>query len=192
MRTPRAWPVCAVLLLFAGATAAADDSGSGRSGIGYRIQPGDVLHISVWKEEGLDREVVVRPDGGISFPLAGDLDVEGKAVPEVRSLIAERISRYVPDPTVTVALQQAAGNKIYVIGQVQRPSAYSISRPADVMQALSMAGGMTPFSDTDDILILRRAGGEVEAIPFDYSAVAGGEDLEQNILLEPGDVVVVP
>jgi polysaccharide export outer membrane protein len=158
----------------------------------YKINPGDILQISVWREEDLQREVLVRPDGKFSFPLAGDIDARNKSVEEVRSLITERLSRYIPDLVVSVAVLQINGNKIYVIGQVQRPGDFVVNPQVDVLQALAMAGGVTPFAEVNDIQILRRTGDNQQTLKFRYRDVENGKRLEQNILLKAGDVVVVP
>ena len=157
----------------------------------YLIQPGDVLQVSVWKEVDLQGEVLVRPDGGISFPLVGDLPVEGLSVVQVTEQITQRIQKYIPDPVVTVATKQIGGNQIYVIGKVARPGNFPFSKSLDVMQALSLAGGTT--TSVSDIRILRRAAnGQQTAIRFDYSDVENGKALKTNIVLHSGDVVVVP
>ena len=158
----------------------------------YHIQPGDVLQVSVWKEQDLQAEVLVRPDGAFSFPLAGDVDTRGKSVDELRVELTGRLKRYVPDPVVTIAVRQIMGNRVFVIGQVNRPGDFQFSRPVDVMQALSMAGGTTSFAALNDIVILRRDKGELKKIPFRYAEVARGKDLGQNILLVSGDTIVVP
>lgn len=158
----------------------------------YLIQPGDVLQISVWREPDLQLEVMVRPDGGISAPLLGEVVAEGKSVAGFRSEVADKFRKYVPDAEVTVAVKQPAGNKVYVIGMVNRPGEFVLNRRVDVMQALSMASGVAKFADIKKITILRRSGESQEAIPFDYSQVEKGKGLEQNIVLKPGDVVVVP
>lgn len=159
----------------------------------YSVQPGDILEISVWKEEDLQREVLVRPDGRFSFPLVGDIVATGKSVDELRQEIAARLQRYVPDLVVTVTVTQIRGNKIYVIGQVNEPGEFIVNPRVDVMQALSMAGGTTAFASLNDIMILRRnANGGQQAIPFAYKDVERGRSLEQNIVLHSGDVVVVP
>ena len=159
----------------------------------YMVQPGDILEISVWGEPELQRSVLVRPDGGFSFPLVGDIDADGKAPKQLREEITERLDQYVPDATVSVSVNQIQGNKVYIIGKVNRPGEFTISRPVDVMQALSMAGGTTPFASLDDIKILRRTKeGRQDAIPFNYSQVERGKKLEQNQLLISGDVIVVP
>ncbi len=159
----------------------------------YLVQPGDILEISVWKEEGLQQEVLVRPDGGLSFPLAGDFKAQGKSLVEIQKIISERLSQFIADPVITVSAQQLLGNRIYVIGKVNKPGEYIVNRYVDVMQALSMAAGMTPFSAVNDIKILRRdKDGKQQAIEFRYGDVEDGDDLEQNIILKNGDVVVVP
>ena len=159
----------------------------------YRIEPGDVLTISVWKEPDLQMDVLVRPDGGLSFPLAGDQHAAGRTVDELRQTLAERLRKYVPDPVVTVTVRQLGGNRIYVVGKVNRPGEFPFSRPLDVMQSLSLAGGGTSYAALNDIRILRRdAKGRQIAIPFRYEDVERGRHLEQNVLLETGDTVVVP
>ena len=108
---------------------------------GYVVQPSDVLHISVWREEDLNQEVLVRPDGGFSFPLAGDIDARGKTVEALRAEIVDRLSHFIPELVVTVSVIQINGNKIYVIGQVNRPGEFIVNPQVDVMQALSMKVG---------------------------------------------------
>lgn len=158
----------------------------------YVVQPGDILFISVWKEKDLQTEVMVRPDGGLNFPLAGDVSASGKTIEQLRKDLVAKLTKYVPDPVVTVAIKQSAGNKVYVVGKVNRPGEFIATRNIDVMQALSMAGGPTPYASLNKIKILRRVNGELKSIPFKYSRVEKGEDLEQNIVLQGGDVVVVP
>lgn len=158
----------------------------------YRIQPGDVLLVSVWREQDLQSEVLVRPDGGLSFPLAGEIQAMGHTVEEVRVAISERIGKYIPGAVVTVTIKAIGGNRIYVIGKVNRPGEYPFSRPIDVMQALSLAGGTTPYAALNDIRILRRENGQQTSISFRYADVERGHDLSQNIELHSGDTVVVP
>ena len=158
----------------------------------YTLNPGDVLTISVWKEEGLEREVVVLPDGKIAFPLVGHIRAAGLTPESLQSAMAEKLAPYIPEPVITVSVKQTAGNFVYVVGQVRQPGAFPINGIVDVMQALSLAGGLTPFASTGRIVILRREGGQQQSIPFDYSAVEDGGALDSNIELRPGDVVVVP
>ncbi|MFO1400737.1 MAG: polysaccharide biosynthesis/export family protein [Steroidobacteraceae bacterium] len=158
----------------------------------YAIQPGDVLTVSVWKEKELQADVLVRPDGGLSFPLAGDIQASGRSVEEVRALIEKGLKRYIPDPAVSVAVKQIGGNFIYVIGKVNRPGQFPFSKPVDVMQALALAGGATPYASVNDIRILRRDAAGLRSMAFHYNDVEKGRELEQNILLGSGDTVVVP
>lgn len=158
----------------------------------YIVQPGDILQVSVWKEKDLQAELAVRPDGGLNFPLVGDITAAGKTVDQIQKDIATKLTKYVPDPVVTVVVKQSAGYKIYVVGKVNRPGEFVANRNMDVMQALSLAGGPTPFASLNKIKILRRVNGEMKAIPFKYSRVEKGESLEQNIILQGGDTVVVP
>lgn len=158
----------------------------------YQIQPGDVLSVSVWKEEDLTTEVIVRPDGKITFPLAGEATAAGDTVEHLRKLMADRLTKYIPDPVVTISVRALSGNIVYIIGKVNRPGQFPILRNVDVMQALTMAGGTSTYASLDNIKILRRDNGRLTAIPFEYSDVEKGKNLEQNIILKAGDVVVVP
>ncbi len=158
----------------------------------YTVQPGDVLTVTVWKETDLTGDVLVRPDGGLSFPLVGDLPAQGRTVDSLRQEITERLKHYIPDPVVTVATKAVPGNHVYVVGKVMKPGEFPLASVVDVMQALSLAGGATPFAAVNDIIILRRESGEQQAIRFRYNDVARGNELSQNILLKAGDTVVVP
>ena len=185
-------PIIAVMWALSALTAFAQPEEDISVAAGYAVQPGDVLLISVWKEEGLQQEVLVTPDGRLSFPLVGNIAAQGKTVQQLSRRITDKIIEFIPDPAVTVSLKQNLGNRIYVIGKVNRPGEFPINRYVDVMQALSMAGGMTAFADRDDIKILRRNGEVQQAISFDYDEVEEGKKLDQNIILQAGDVVVIP
>lgn len=159
----------------------------------YLVQAGDALQITVWKEQELQGEFLVRPDGGLTFPLAGDIEAGGHTVDEIRAIIASRLTKYIPDPVVTVGVKTANGSMIFVVGKVNRPGNFALIRPIDVMQALSLAGGATPFADLNGIRVLRReTGGQQRVFRFRYDDVRRGRDLAQNILLHSGDTVVVP
>ena len=158
----------------------------------YTVKPGDVLSISVWKEPDLQGPVLVRPDGTFSFPLCGQVDARGKTVADLQNLVTEKLRKYISDPVVTVSIQDVKGNKVYVLGQVNKPGEFIVNPRVDVMQALSMAGGTTPFASLGEIVILRRSEGGQQALPFKYADVARGRNLQQNIMLQAGDVVVVP
>jgi polysaccharide export outer membrane protein len=164
----------------------------------YRINGGDTLHIAVYGEKDLDRDVAVEPDGGIAFPLVGNLNARGLTLSELQHKIAEtlrggNILPQVTDPEVTVSLVKSSGNSFSVIGQVKQPGTYVTDTQVDVMQALSLAGGLTPFASKSRIIVLRRDdAGSQKKIAFDYSAVEDGDKLDSNIMLQGGDVVVVP
>ena len=159
---------------------------------GYRVLPGDLLTISVWREPELQGVVLVRPDGGFSFPLVGEVDARNRTPAELQQLVRERISKFIPEAVVTVAVQEIRGNNVYVIGQVNKPGEFPLRRRVDVMQALSMAGGTTAFAALGEIIVLRRKDTGQQVLPFRYDDVIRGRSLDQNILLEAGDVVVVP
>lgn len=158
----------------------------------YEVQPSDLLQVSVWREPELTQQVLIRPDGGFSFPLAGEINAVGKTAEELRRDLVERLARYIPDLVVTVAVLEIRGNKVYVIGQVNDPGEFVMNPRVDVMQALSLAGGTTAFASPSEIFVLRREGAQQRRMPFNFDAVKRGRDLEQNVLLRSGDVVVVP
>lgn len=158
----------------------------------YSVKPGDQLNVSVWGEEDLNRDVLIRPDGGFSFPLAGDMSAAGKTVEQIRVELSERLARYIPNLVATVSVTTINGNRIYVIGQVNDPGTFIMNPSLDVMQALSLAKGTTPFAKVDEIRILRRTDEGQVVLPFSFTDVSKGRNLDQNVVLQSGDVVVVP
>jgi len=181
--------LCAILTGMSGPGMAAETDSELRD---YRISAEDVLKVSVWKEEGLESEVIVRPDGGISFPLAGNVMVAGKTPAEVETEIATRLQRFIPDAVVTVSVVKLQGLRVYVTGQVKTPGQYTVGRYVDVLQAITLAGGLTPFANDANIKIMRRENGRERVYKFNYGEVRRGQQLEQNIQLQADDVVVVP
>lgn len=174
------------------ASAQPDAADVGPSSAEYRVGPGDSLFISVWKEEGLEQTVIVRPDGGFTFPLAGEFMAAGKTIAQLTDEIRQRLSQYIPEPPVTVGVAEIRGTRIYIIGQVQQPGEFIVNPRVDVMQALSMAGGLNAFASSSGIRILRRDPNGQRAIPFNYDQIIRGRQLDQNIMLEDGDTVIVP
>ena len=159
----------------------------------YQIGPQDVLEISVWKDEILSRKVTVRPDGFITFPLIGEVLVEGRTVGALAKEMDERLTQFVSDPRITIAVSEVNSFRIFVIGKVNKPGGFQIGQYTDVMQALSLAGGLTPFAREGSMKVLRRGKqGDQTTFPFDYGEVLKGKNLEQNIVLQRGDVVMVP
>ncbi|MGO8972555.1 MAG: polysaccharide biosynthesis/export family protein [Steroidobacteraceae bacterium] len=171
---------------------AAEPGGAPAVPEGYRLHPGDVLLISVWNEKDLQSEVVIRPDGGITFPLAGELQAADKTIADLTAELQTKIRKYIPDAVATVIVKAVLGNRVYVIGKVNRPGDFPLNGPLDVMQALALAGGATPFADLNGIRVLRRDGARQTSISFRYGDIQHGRKLDRNILLQSGDTVVVP
>ena len=158
----------------------------------YRIGPGDVIEISVWKDPELSRNLVVPPDGVISFPLIGSINAAHLAVNDLRKIVTQKLSEFIPDATVTVMLIEINNLKAYVIGKVNNPGEFNIDMATNVMQILAKAGGLNPFASAGNIKILRQNDNKTIKIPFNYGQVEKGKNLEQNIILKSGDVVVIP
>lgn len=184
--------VIVAVLSGVGAGHAASRANSAATGGGYEIGPEDVLDISVWREKDLQREVLVRPDGWLTFPLVGNVEAAGKTAQQLENEIRQRLRKFIPEPVVTVTVKKIQGLKVFVTGRVGKPGEYMVGRYIDVLQALTLAGGLTPFAKEDKIKVLRKQGGKEVVIPFDYSEVKKGKRLEQNITLRSGDVIVVP
>lgn len=159
----------------------------------YIIAPADVLEISIWGEPDLKRDqLVVRQDGKISFPLIGDLDVAGKTTEQVKQMIEANILPYVPQANATVIVSASGSLRFYVMGKVARPGMYQDASGTNVLQALSIAGGLTSFANENGITVMRTVGDKTVCFPFRYSDIKKGKKLEQNIKLQRGDVVLVP
>jgi polysaccharide export outer membrane protein len=158
----------------------------------YHVGPGDVLEISVWRDETLSRELIVPPDGILSYPLIGDVNVVSMSVAEIREVIKKKLTDYIPDASVSVILKKIVSLNAYVIGQVKNPGVFQITMETRVMHLLSMAQGLTPFASERDIHILRQKNNKIEKIHFDYKEVLKGNNLEQDILMQRGDILVVP
>lgn len=161
--------------------------------VSYLLSPGDAIEVTVWKEEGLQQlQFLIGPDGNIIYPLIGTITAAGRTINDLKELLTVKMADYIAEPSISVKLLNNQGNSIFVIGKVNKPGQIFSGRRLDVLQALSMAGGLTVFADDDNISIQRRVGNEIKVFPFDYDNVIDGEDLEQNILLEPGDTITVP
>jgi polysaccharide export outer membrane protein len=158
----------------------------------YGLHPGDLVSISVWRELELQGEFLIPPDGLISFPLAGQIVAAGRTAAQIQNEITEKLKAYIPEAVVTVSIVDIQGNRIYVIGQVNNPGSFVMNTPLNVVQALSLAQGMTPFAQVNDIIVLRTLNGRQQVFKFRYNDINRGRDLEQNITLQSGDVVLVP
>ncbi len=158
----------------------------------YQINPGDTLEISVWNEEKLQRELKVLPDNTISFPLAGSFSTAGKTVNDIQKLLKDKLSVFIEDPVVNVAVKAVEGNAVFVMGQVNKPGSFVMYQPMNIAQILGLAGGFTTFAKTNSIVVLRATENGSKVIHFKYGDIEDGSDLNGNLLLKSGDVVIVP
>ena len=166
----------------------------------YRIAPGDVLQVFVWREPELSREVRVRPDGFMTVPLLGDVFAVAKTPKGLAAELSQQFARYVNGPVVTVTLGDSSTLRFYVVGEVNKPGEFPLSGRTTVMQALALAGGFRGYAKTEEVKIVRQelsvTGGRPKTrevvLPLNYKAIAQGQNLHQNFVLKPGDVIVVP
>jgi polysaccharide export outer membrane protein len=158
----------------------------------YKIGPQDVLRVDVWKEPEISRTVPVRPDGKVTLPLLNDVQASGLTPVQLATKIAEGLKKYITNPQVTVGVTEINSRRIFVTGEVTRPGAFSLLPNMTVLQALSSSGGFTQFARLKNIYILRMEDGKQVKHPFNYKEAVSGKHPEQNIILEGGDVIVVP
>ena len=175
-----------------GAWAQASNANAAAAAAAYTLQPGDEIEVSVYGEMELQRKMLIRPDGKFSFPLAGEVAAMNRSVADVQAELTTKIRPLIPEAVVTVSVTGLEGNRAYVIGQVVKPGTVPLNPRINVLQALSLAGGGTPFAALNDIIILRGTGREQKVLRFAYDDIKRGRNLEQNIQLENGDVVLVP
>lgn len=162
------------------------------AGVGYVISPGDVLDIQVWQEPNVSKSVPVRPDGKISLPLVDDVQAAGLTASALTADLTERLKKFISDPQVTVIVAQVNSQRIYITGEVNRGGTYPLEPGMTVLQGLASAGGFTPFANVKKIYVLRGENGKQVKYPFNYKDAIKGKDPAQNILLQPGDTIVVP
>lgn len=183
--------VAAVLVVGVSISAFADDSGVPEASFkDYTIGPGDVLEISVWKEDALTKQISVLPDGKINYPLIGEVHASGRTVAQLKKEISDRLVRFVPDPVLSVGVHQVNSLMVYVIGRVNHPGRFVLNSNINVLQALAMAGGLNSFANRGDIKVFRTLENKKVIYSFDYDEVSSGKNMAQNIKLMRGDVVV--
>lgn len=158
----------------------------------YKLRQGDSIQVSVWGEDKMQKESLVLPDGSITYPLAGRVEVVGLTSTEVEKRIADKLKAYLPDPQVSVVIVSITGNVAHVMGKVLKPGQVLMPGPMTVLDALSMAGGLDKFADRSGIKVLRKTPQGQKAIPVYYDQLIRGQNLESNITLNPGDTVLVP
>ena len=166
------------------ATSTSDDS--------YLIGPGDVLSIDVWKEPDLSKQVSVRLDGHISLPLVNDVEAAGLTSTELREQLTEKYKDFVDVPEVSVTVIESRSKRIYLLGKVNAPGEYPLQKNMTVVQAISLAGGLAEWADSSDIKLIRKIKGTEKTFRVDYDAIVSGEDLAQNVQLQPDDTIFVP
>jgi polysaccharide export outer membrane protein len=179
---PRPAPAAAVAAAPAGVTPPSD----------YVIGPDDQLSIVFWRDKDLTSDVTVRPDGKISLPLLNDVQAAGLTPEQLRARITEDAKRYIEDPTAAVVVRQINSRKVFITGQVNKPGPYPITAPTTVLQLIAMAGGVTDYAKSSEIVVMRVESGKPVSYPFNYKDITKRKNLKQNIELKPGDTVVVP
>jgi len=159
----------------------------------YIIGPSDVLAINVWKDTELTRTVPVRPDGKISLPLIGELQVSGLTARKVQGIVAEKLKDYISNPEVTVIVQEVKSRTYAILGKVAKPGSYDLGKPTTVLEAIAVAGGFLDFAKESKIYIMRPTGnGSSVTLHFDYKQLIKGRNPEQNVELKSGDTIIVP
>jgi polysaccharide export outer membrane protein len=157
----------------------------------YKIGPEDLLDISVWKNPELSRTVPVRPDGKVSLPLVNDIQAAGLTPTALRQQLIDRLAEFIPAPEVAVIVREVHSMKVAVVGSVKTPGRYEIKSAATVLEMIALAQGFTDFASRDRVVILRQENGESKRIPFNYRKVAAGDE-QANLVVQPGDIIVVP
>ena len=175
-----------------GAAKTAETAAAAAADADYRIGPQDVVRIDVWKEPDISRTIPVRPDGKISVPLLNDVQASGLTAMQLAGSLREGLSKYLTSPQVTVTVTEINSRRVYLTGEVNHPGALPLLPNMTVLQALSSAGGFTQFAKLKSIYIMRTENGKQVRHPFNYKEVVKGNLAEQNMLLQPGDVIVIP
>lgn len=158
----------------------------------FIIGPEDVLQINVWHEPELTSKGSVRPDGKIGIPLLSDVQASGRTTKQLQQEIEQRLSRFLDEPQVSVIVAEIHSQLVHVIGSVGKPGMYPLARPMTIVEILARAGGLVDFAKAKDIRVVRQENGKSREFTFNYARFADGKDLQQNILLRSGDIVVVP
>lgn len=158
----------------------------------YVIGPEDVLAIQFWRNPEMSGDVVVRPDGVVTLPLLNDVPAAGLTPEQLRDTLTKAATKYLTEPNVTVGVKAINSRKVHITGMVGKPGPYPLSAPTTVLQLIAMAGGLQEFADSKKIIVVRTENGKQVAHKFNYRDVREGKNLQQNILLKPGDTVIVP
>ena len=158
----------------------------------YVIGPDDVLGVIVWREQDLSTDVKVRPDGKVSLPLVNDIQAGGLTPEQFREKVTAAVTKFVEAPSVTIIVKQINSRQVFVLGEVGKAGPDPLTAPTTVLQLLALTGGPTPYAKVDEIAVMRTVDGKTTRMLFNYKEVSRGRKIEQNILLRPGDTVIVP
>ena len=176
----------------AAASTAVVETANGPALEAYRIGPEDMLAISVWKNEAMSRTVQVRPDGMISLPLVDEVQAVGLTPTQLRDALSKRLAEFIPNPEISVIVTDVRSFKVSVLGEVVKPGRFELKSATTILDVLAQAGGFTQFAGRSRIVILRPVGKTMKRIPFNYNKVVSSGGEEDNLYLQPGDVVLVP
>jgi polysaccharide export outer membrane protein len=158
----------------------------------YVIGPDDVLSIVFWRDKDMSADVTVRPDGMITLPLINDVHAAGLTPDQLRGSLTTAADKFLEEPNVTVVVKAINSRKVFVTGNVNKPGPYPLAAPTTVLQLIATAGGLQEYAKGDKIVIMRTANGTTQRLPFNYGEVTKGKKLQQNVMLQPGDTVIVP
>jgi len=159
---------------------------------GYVIGPEDQLSVVFWRDKDMTADVVVRPDGKISVPLLNDVQAAGFTPEQLRAQLTQAASKYVEDPNVTVVVREIHSRNVFITGSVAKPGLFALNGDMNVLQLIALAGGLLEYADMEKISVLRNENGRSQSLAFNYKDVVKRKKVEQNIMLRPGDTVIVP
>jgi polysaccharide export outer membrane protein len=160
--------------------------------LGYKIGIADVLEVFIWKEPELSREVKVRLDGRITFPLLDDVDAAGLTTFQLKQIIQKKLGEFVESPFVTITLKASGSQKFYILGEVAQTGEYPLEKDLTVLQAFALAGGFTEWASKKEILLLRKENDSYKAIRVNYKDIANNKDISTNIPIQANDTIIVP
>ena len=163
-----------------------------KSDTDYIIGPGDILSIDVWEEQEMSKQVSVRLDGNISLPLVNDVEAVGLSLAQLREQLIEKYTIFKKEPEISVTLIESRSKRIYLLGKVTRRGEYLLQKDMTILQAISLAGGLAEWADADNIKLIRKIHGTEKTFRVDYDAIVSGEDMDQNVKLQPDDTIFVP
>ncbi|MBW1745969.1 MAG: polysaccharide biosynthesis/export family protein [Deltaproteobacteria bacterium] len=158
----------------------------------YKIGSGDVLEIITWKEEDFTREVFVRMDGKITFPLLDDIHAAGRTTMQIKKEIETKLKEFIENPVVTINVKNPLSQKFYILGEVVNTGEYQLVKKLTILQAFALAGGFTEWASKNEIILLRNEDGIDKIIRVNYKNIIKGKNLSQNVNIKVNDTIIVP